>query len=168
VPRPFPSLRLDLATVRFALVVALVHYLVAAAAFQVATELVPGFAATAAATNEQARGVPIWLAVLVAGLISAPMEEVFWRGAVQPVIAGLAVRRWPALRDRPMLPVVAAAGCYALFHAATLQPALVAAALLGGLVWGWLLVRTGSLPAVMIAHGTWTTLMLLVPPWAGT
>lgn len=160
----FPGLRLTARTVWFALVVALVHYLVGAALYVLASRFVPAFAETASTTYERAEVVPLWLAVLVGGLVSAPLEEVFWRGAVQPVVTGLLVVRWPAMRQRPVVPIVTSAVVYALFHAATTQLALIAAALLGGLVWGWLLHRTRSLGAVMVAHTAWTCLMLLAPP----
>lgn len=163
----FPVLRLTPKTAWLALVVALVHYLVGAALYVLASRFVPLFAETAITTYDRAGAVPLWVAVLLGGLLSAPLEEVFWRGSVQPALTAVCTARWPAMGERPIVPVVASAVVYALFHAATTQFALVAAALLGGLVWGWLLHRTRSLGAVMIAHTAWTCLMLLAPPGGG-
>lgn len=163
-PVRFPGLRLGVAEATLAVGVAIVHYLVGLGLFVLASRLVPAFAATASTAYDRAGTVPLWAAVVLGGLVSAPLEEVFWRGAVQPVVTAAASMRWSLVRHHPLVAVALAAVVYGLFHAATWQLALVSAALLGGLVWGWLLHRTRSLGAVMIAHGLWTTLMLVIPP----
>ena len=42
--------------------------------------------------------------------------------------------------------------------------ALIAAAALGGLVWGSLLLVTRSVGATIISHVLWTCLMIIFPP----
>lgn len=91
---------------------------------------------------------PLWLRLLAAGALTAPMEEYLWRGAVQPTLGG----------------VVGTAVTYAAFHVVTLQPTLVAAALFGGLVWGWLAQRSGAVGPAALAHALWTASVLAFPP----
>ena len=79
-------------------------------------------------------------------------EELVWRGAVQ----GTLVRRLGTARG-----IVLAAVVYALVHAPTGSPVLVAAALGCGLVWGALRTSTGSLVPTLVAHLLWNGLVLL-------
>lgn len=165
--RTFPTFRVTPAQAALATVVAVVHLGVGHALFAVGSLVLPEITATAAAVYGRASAVPLWLAVILGGLVTAPLEEVFWRGAVQPLTGPLLVARLPWLPRVPFGRLLGTTLLYTLFHVATGQLALVFAAALGGLVWGWLLDRTGSVGATMIAHGGWTTLMLLAPP-AGT
>ncbi|MBW3662044.1 MAG: CPBP family intramembrane metalloprotease [Actinobacteria bacterium] len=138
------------------LVTAGVHYVVGVAAFRFVAARWDVFPGAAADIYGRTAEVPLAAALVMAGLVTAPLEEVFWRGAVQPVVTRAdrsATRR-----------IVGGAIAYAAFHLVTFQPALVAAALLGGLVWGWLLERSGSVAVPMVAHGAWTALMIAYPP----
>jgi membrane protease YdiL (CAAX protease family) len=165
--RSFPSYRVTPRQVGLALVVAIVHLAVGHGLFALGNLVLPGLTSTAAEVYARAGSAPIWLAILLGGLVTAPLEEIFWRGAVQPLTGPLLLKRLPWLGDVPYGRLLGTTLLYTLFHVATGQLALIAAAALGGLVWGWLLDRTDSVGATMIAHGVWTTLMLLIPP-AGT
>ena len=165
--RTFPTFRVTPAQAALAAGVAVVHLAVGHALFALGSLVLPEITATAAEVYGRASAVPLWLAVVLGGLVTAPLEEVYWRGAVQPLTGPLLERRLPWLARVPAGRLLGTTLLYTLFHVATGQLALVFAAALGGLVWGWLLDRTGSVGATMIAHGGWTTLMLLVPP-AGT
>ena len=96
--------------------------------------------------------------IAVAGLsafVIAPLEELFWRGSVQPSLGS----------DRARLEsIVISTAVFVAFHLPTLQLPLISAAALGGLVWGWLRERTDGLAAPVIAHAIWTGAMVLVPP----
>jgi membrane protease YdiL (CAAX protease family) len=165
--RRFPTFRVTRPQVALALVVAVVHLGVGHALFALGSLILPEITATATEVYGRASAVPLWLAILLGGLITAPLEEIFWRGAVQPLTGPLLAARLPWLTSVPAGRLLGTTLLYTLFHVATGQLALIFAAALGGLVWGWLLDRTGSVGATMIAHGGWTSLMLLVPP-AGT
>lgn len=90
-------------------------------------------------------------------LAIAVLEEIGWRGMVQQVIEErLGVRRgW-----------VITALLYALAHAPTLwtlamppvgkNPLLVMVALLGGVVWGFLVARKQRLPPALLSHAMFT------------
>lgn len=165
--RTFPRYGVTPPQVALALGVAVVHLGVGHALFAVGGLVLPEVTATAAQVYARASSVPLWAGILLGGVVTAPLEEVFWRGAVQPITGPLLATRLPWLGRIPAGRLLGTTVLYTLFHVATGQLALVFAAVLGGLVWGWLLERTGSVGATMIAHGTWTSLMLLVPP-AGT
>lgn len=165
--RTFPTFRVTPAQVALAVAVAVVHLAVGHGLFALGALVLPEITATAGEVYGRASAVPLWLAIVLGGLITAPLEEVYWRGAVQPLTGPLLASRLPWLARIPAGRLIGTTVLYTLFHVATGQLVLVFAAALGGLVWGWLLDRTGSVGATMIAHGLWTTLMLLVPP-AGT
>jgi membrane protease YdiL (CAAX protease family) len=165
--REFPRFAVTPGQVGLALVVAVVHLAVGHGLFALGDLILPELTATASEVYRRASTIPLWSAILVGALITGPLEEIFWRGAVQPLTGPLLVARLPWLTSVPFGRLLGTTVLYTAFHLATGQLALIAAAALGGLVWGWLLDRTGSLGATMIAHGAWTTLMFLVPP-AGT
>jgi membrane protease YdiL (CAAX protease family) len=162
--RRFPPFALTPRHALLATVVAVAHLAVGHLLFRMGERLLPALTETAAAVYSRAGGPPLWVAILLGGVVTAPLEEVFWRGAVQPLAVTAVGDRLPRIAALPGGAIVVTALVYALFHAATGQLALVAAALLGGLVWGWLLQRTGSVGATMLAHGLWTALMLVFPP----
>lgn len=139
-----------------ALPAAAVHLVASYVAIPVAEAIVPLIGEQAESLVLDARGgLPTIVVALLAGLVIAPLEELFWRGSVHP---SLAVGRpwWQAV----LLSTVTFVG----FHLPTLQLPLISAAALGGLVWGWLRERTDGLAAPVIAHAIWTAAMVLVPP----
>lgn len=167
-----PDLRITPAQALLALVVAAVHLGAGHGLLLIGEQLLPALTETAAGVYRRTSDVPVTTRIVLAGLVVAPLEEVFWRGAAHPLLAdalqrrgAAGQRRWPRGSAAAWLvPVVASTLAYAVFHLVTLQLALVAAALLGGLVWGALVERTRSVGACMLAHGAWTILMVLVPP----
>lgn len=162
--RPFPTFRVTPPQAGLAVAVAVVHLGAGHLLFVIGQRVLPGLTETAAEVYGRAGTVPLWLAILLGGVITGPLEEIFWRGAVQPLVASRIDRRLPRLAGLPFGTLLGATLLYTLFHVATGHLALVAAAALGGLVWGWLLLRTGSVGATMIAHGLWTAGMLVFPP----
>ncbi|MFD6268046.1 CPBP family intramembrane glutamic endopeptidase [Nocardia asteroides] len=90
-------------------------------------------------------------AVLLTALANGAAEEVFFRGAVYQ-----AAPRWP---------VAVSTGAYILNTTATRNPALVLAAAVMGTLFGVQRRYTGGIQASLIAHLTWSTLMLhFMPP----
>ena len=162
--RRFPDLRLTSAQAVLATGVGVAHFVVGHLLFAAGEVVLPALTSTAASVYVRAGSLPLWAAIVLGGVITAPLEEVFWRGAVQPLTSSFVEDRLPRVARLPGGPLLGATLVYALVHVATGQVALVAAALLGGLVWGWLLQRTGSVGATMLAHGLWTSLMLAFPP----
>jgi membrane protease YdiL (CAAX protease family) len=160
----FPPLTLTRGQAGLASLVAVLHLAGGHVLFRLGEWVLPALTETASSVYGRADGSGLWIALLLGGVVIAPLEEVFWRGAVQPLTVKAVRDRLPRLAALPGGGIVATALVYALFHVATGQLALVAGALLGGLVWGWLLERTGSVGATMLAHGLWTALMLAFPP----
>jgi hypothetical protein len=111
----------------------------------------------AAALYRQGKGVPLGLAVVLAAGVTAPGEELFWRGLVQVVAA------------HPTSEVAGAAIALAGYVAANLASGsvpVILAALIGGAVWGGLALGTGGVVASLVCHAIWTGLMVAVPPRA--
>ncbi len=156
---PCPPLRMTASDAGFALAVAAAHYVVGRAAFAVGSELLPALTSTAAAVYGRTGGLPLPAQLLLGAVLTAPLEEVFWRGAVHPHAMAIGRRRWGGT----LLPLLGSVAFYTVWHVVTWQIALVAAAALGGLVWSWVVERTGSLGAAMLAHGAWAAAMLLFP-----
>ena len=115
----------------------------------------PAVPASGASVYALADGVSPLILTGALLLIIGPGEELYWRGLVQWELARL-MPAWGA--------VVGASILYAGVHLVTRNPALVLAALLGGLYWGGLYALTGALPAVAISHALWDCLTLLWLP----
>lgn len=136
--------------------VAALHLAVSYVAIPVAASIVP-------LVGEQAEtlvfdavgGLPTWVVAVVAAVVIAPLEELWWRGTVQPSLG---------VGQPPWRRILITTAVFAGFHVPTLQLPLISAAALGGLVWGWLRERTDGLAAPAIAHAIWTGAMVVVPP----
>lgn len=85
----------------------------------------------------------------------APGEEIYWRGLIQ--------RRF-AERLGSNAGFLTATAAYALVHLPTLNPPLILTAFIGGLVWGYLYKKTGSLVPAVISHVLWDLLIFVVAP----
>lgn len=139
-----------------ALPVAAAHLAVSYVAIPVATAVVPLIGEQAETLVLDARGaVPTLVVALIAGAVIAPLEELFWRGAIQPSLGA---------GRPPLVAVGLGTAAFLAFHLPTLQLPLIGAALLGGVAWGWLRERTGGLAAPVIAHAIWTAAMVGAPP----
>lgn len=88
--------------------------------------------------------------VLVVALVTGVGEELFFRGAIYSRI--------------PASPVVGSTLVYALVTVATGNAALVVAAVLLGLVAGWVRRTSGGVLAPAVTHMTWTLVMMLALP----
>ena len=84
-----------------------------------------------------------------------PGEEIYWRGLIQ--------RRF-AERLGANAGFLTATAAYAFVHLPTLNPPLILTAFIGGLVWGYLYRRTGSLVPVVISHVLWDLLIFVIAP----
>ena len=103
----------------------------------------------------QRKGLSLLPALLLASGITAPGEELFWRGLLQSVLAG-SMGWW------------AAAGvtwaAYIAVNAASGSLAILAGGIVGGMVWGGLALWTHGVLASLACHAVWTALMLGWPP----
>jgi len=94
-----------------------------------------------------------FLGVTLVMIVAA--EEVFWRG----VVARFCMQRFGVAFG-----ILAGAGLYALAHAATLNPLLLAAALGCGVFWGLLAALTDDLTAPIVSHLVWDVMVMFVTP----
>lgn len=99
--------------------------------------------------------VPVYLVVLVLLFVTSPCEEIFWRGFVQRgLMQSLGLNRgwfWSAV-------------LYALIHMVSLNIALVLAAFICGLCWGYLYKRQRHIAACIISHALWAVVVFIILP----
>jgi membrane protease YdiL (CAAX protease family) len=111
----------------------------------------------AASIYGQRTGRSLAVELLVAAGLVVAGEELFWRGLVQPRLAGLetfgrtgaAVATWLL---------------YVGVNTASGSLVIVAAGIVGGAVWGALAWWTGGVLASLLCHAVWTTSMIVFPP----
>lgn len=100
------------------------------------------------------------IAILLLFLIG-PAEELFWRGYVQRTLGRLFADR----KAGAALAFILTAAVYALVHIWSFNFMLVMAALVAGLVWGfiyWLCPK--ALPALIVSHALWDALVFVILP----
>ncbi|HEY3036684.1 MAG TPA: CPBP family glutamic-type intramembrane protease [Streptosporangiaceae bacterium] len=114
----------------------------------------PAFRRHAEAIYDQRAGLSVPAAV-GAALVVVAGEELFWRGLAQARFADWAGRTGGGL---------AVWGCYVAANAPSGSLPIVAAAVVGGAVWGALAWWTGGVLAALLCHGVWTSLMIALPP----
>jgi membrane protease YdiL (CAAX protease family) len=103
------------------------------------------------------RTVPTYLIALALVFPIGPGEEIYWRGLIQ--------RRFSE-RLGPSTGLLAASCAYALVHLPTLDLPLIMTAFIGGLVWGYIYKRTGSLLPVIVSHVLFDLLIFVIAPLA--
>lgn len=106
------------------------------------------------------QGLPAWLiAVLLLGLIG-PAEELFWRGYVQRTLETIVGGKYP--KD---LAFLLTGIIYALVHVWSFNFMLIMAALVAGVIWGFIYrLRPGLLPALIVSHAVWDVLVFVILP----
>lgn len=88
-----------------------------------------------------------WLLTFLLLFIIGPAEEFFWRGFIQ---------RSLSKRLSPVKGFLITTVIYALVHWASFNFMLIMAALVCGLVWGWLYMRMPNrLGAIVLSHALW-------------
>lgn len=106
-------------------------------------------------------GLPTGVIAALLVFIIGPAEEFFWRGYVQRTMGKLFEgKKFP--RD---IAFAATAAIYALVHVWSLNFMLIMAALVAGLVWGFLYrLNPKLLPALILSHALWDALAFVWMP----
>ena len=105
-------------------------------------------------------GLPPYAIALLLLLLIGPAEELFWRGSVQRTLA----RILPA-RHADDVAFVVTALVYALVHVWSFNFMLIMAALVAGVVWGFIYrLCPKALPALIISHALWDALVFVILP----
>jgi len=118
----------------------------------------PAFRRHAEAIYDQRGGLSVPAAV-GAALVVVAGEELFWRGLAQGRLAHSAGRLGGAL---------AVWGASIAANAPSGSLPILAAAVVGGAVWGALAFWTRGVLAALLCHAVWTGLMIAFPPVART
>lgn len=105
-------------------------------------------------------GLPTWTIGLLLLFLIGPAEELFWRGYVQRTLSRTLGGRHPEDFAFLLTAVV-----YALVHIWSFNFMLVMAALVAGLVWGFIYrLCPKALPALIISHALWDVLVFVILP----
>jgi membrane protease YdiL (CAAX protease family) len=97
---------------------------------------------------------PYWWAVIVAAVILAPLwEEIAFRGFLLSALAKSALGFWPA--------AVLSSGVWTVLHIGYSWPGL-ASVFMAGIGMSWIMLRTGSMRAVVVAHAVVNAFSLTV------
>jgi membrane protease YdiL (CAAX protease family) len=102
----------------------------------------------------KAQAPPALIATILVVWIG-PAEEIFWRGYIQKSFAD----RWGSWKGYILASLI-----YALVHVWAFNFMLIMAALVAGLFWGLLFVRTGSLWPGIISHALWDVAIFILWP----
>ena len=127
----------------------------ATAAFMAVAGGWPLLARHAGALYEERRGVSLRRALFVSVLVTAPGEELLWRGVVMGAL-GSVLPPWTA--------AAVAWSAYVAANAASGSVPIILGAVVGGAAWTALAVWTGGVVASIGCHAAWTALMILLPP----
>jgi len=100
---------------------------------------------------------PSWVIALVLLFVTSPAEEIFWRGFIQ---------RHFMEKMGDLCGWLAASAVYAAIHISSGNIMLVLAALVAGLFWGWLYMKTRDLRACILSHALWTVAVFILWPLA--
>jgi membrane protease YdiL (CAAX protease family) len=114
----------------------------------------PSFERHASSLYGARHGLPVWAAILLAGVVIVSGEELFWRGFVQAHLAD-------AQGDLE-------GACWTLaafigVNVASGNLAIIAASVVGGALWTALAFWSGGVLASLLCHGVWTILMTAFP-----
>jgi uncharacterized protein len=135
-----------------------VLWLATLAFMAVAAARVPALARHTSALYGERGNRSLVAALAVPLVLSAPGEELLWRGVVLGVLA------------RAVDGVPATALTWAVFVVVNVVSGslpIVLGAVVGGAVWTWLAWWTGGVVASIACHVVWTGLMIALPPRAG-
>ncbi|HEX2089709.1 MAG TPA: type II CAAX endopeptidase family protein [Actinomycetota bacterium] len=127
----------------------------ATVAFVLVVRRLPVFDRHVAEIYDQRKGLPLFTALVVAAGVTAPGEELFWRGLFQGRLEE---------SFGPGLAALLTWAGYVGANAASASLPILAGAMVSGAVWGALAAWTGGVLASAICHGVWTGLMLAFPP----
>ncbi|MEF8725643.1 MAG: CPBP family intramembrane glutamic endopeptidase [Candidatus Bipolaricaulota bacterium] len=121
----------------------------------VITDLIPFSAGEIAAvySNSASATTPVIGTLLVT--VIGPGEEIFWRGTVQDT-----------LEDEygGLMGLFTGALLYSFVHIWALNLTLLIAAMVCGLVWGWMYYAEGNLAPVIVSHSIWSLLIFVILP----
>jgi membrane protease YdiL (CAAX protease family) len=115
----------------------------------------PFFDRHVAGIYDQRRGYSLGGALVIAALVVAPAEELFWRGLVQTELAD--DLGWVAGS-------VMAWAIYVVANAASGSLAILAGTVVSGAVWGALALWSRGVLSSIACHAVWTALMIVWPP----
>jgi len=123
--------------------------------FHALDSLIPSFDKSVAKLYKRYAPSLFWQYIALI-IVAAPGEELFWRGFIQKrLLAALP----------PFISIGIGALLYASVHLYSGSFFLVLAALISGLVWGWLYYWKKSMPLVIVSHIVFDLLIFIILPF---
>ena len=105
-------------------------------------------------------GFPAWIIAVLLIVLIGPAEEFFWRGYVQRTLS-----RVFSGKNAANLAFIITALIYALVHVFSFNFMLIMAALVAGVVWGFIYrLCPKALCALIISHALWDALVFVIMP----
>jgi len=106
------------------------------------------------------QGLPVWLIAVLLLFVIGPAEEFVWRGFIQKNLAQVLGCKHPENVAFALTALV-----YAFVHLWSFNFMLIMAALVAGLVWGFVYrICPKALPALIVSHALWDVLVFVVMP----
>jgi membrane protease YdiL (CAAX protease family) len=96
--------------------------------------------------------MPLWLILTSYALLSAPLQEVVFRGII--------IRRLQVMTQNKWVIIGISSVLFALVHVMFWNPMLVVVTFLGGMVWGWLFMRYGNLWPIQVSHSVLGSILI--------
>ena len=110
-------------------------------------------------------GASKWLLATQLLLLTGPAEEIFWRGCLQRAIGEHLAAAGHKESGARLIAALITLAIYTLIHIWSFNFMLIMAALVAGGVWGLLYwLKPQWLPALVISHALWDTVVFVVFP----
>jgi len=101
------------------------------------------------------KGTDTWVIALLLFFVTAPCEEIYWRGCLQENL----MKRFGKWQGW-----LAATAVYALVHIWSFNFMLIGAAAVAGAFWGGMFCYFGNLLPVIISHAVWSSVIFAIFP----
>ena len=134
---------------------AAVLYLIFWTGKTVSTALLPFAGQQIGIIYEKGAGTPMWVIAILLFFVTAPAEELYWRGYLQKNL----MERFGQWQGWLMATII-----YAAVHIWSFNFMLVGAAFVAGAFWGAIYWRLNNLAPVIISHSIWSMVIFAVFP----
>lgn len=134
---------------------AVLLYLIFWSAKVLSTKMFPFAAYQITGIYQKGTGMPLWLIALILFFVTAPFEEIYWRGFLQHNL----MKRYGTWQGW-----ILSTSIYAGVHIWSSNFMLVSAAAVAGAFWGLIYLRLGNLAPVIISHSVWSVFIFSILP----
>jgi len=134
---------------------AVLLYLMFWSAKTLSTKMFPFAAHQITGIYQKGMGMPLWLVALILFFVTAPFEEIYWRGFLQHNLMK---------RYGPWQGWILSTSIYVGVHIWSFNLMLIGAAAVAGAYWGLMYLRLKNLAPVIISHSLWSVFIFSIVP----